>query len=378
MAKRQIPPTASGPGAGTAATGVVDGALLVQPKPGAAMSRLQRTFNGLVREVASLEQRLTTRRDDLELLLARYQARVAGPDRALAEAQFALARALADAHARLTLRGNQKKDLAATLCSLCEDAFLTMAPDAQTEALYDEWAGRSYREVFERTAGVHAEDPDCRFEAEDAATADDDPESSRDDETFAGLDQDDEWDGARRGRPRTADFMARQARRAEQAELTRRSVREVYLALARVLHPDAVADPAERDGREQAMKQATGAYRQNDLLGLLRLELQWINLENGKGHGRGDDTLRAYIRALRDQVTRLEDSLVAQAADPRYDAIAGLAFLPTKRALTELESRARQLRAATAELVELRAMVRGCESRQELAAIVRGARHDRA
>lgn len=356
-------------------------ALLVQPKAGTSMSRLQRTFNGLVQEVAVLERKLATQRDDLEFLLVRYHQRVAKQDRALAQAQFALAAALAAAHVRLQLRGNQKKDLAATLCDLCEDAFLSMAPDAETEALYDEWSERSYREAFERAA----EEQETPFD--DDARGD----SEADSEDERGNDAEDSSDGTRRGRGadaetgssgrgphRTADFAAREARRLEQADLTRRSVREVYLSLARVLHPDTVADPSERDVREEAMKQAAQAYREQDLLVLLRLELRWIRRENDRRDGPGDDTLRAYIRALRQQVARLEDSVAAQAADPRYDAIAGVASLPKARALAELEGRARELRAATAELVELRGMVRGCESRQELAAIVRGARHHRA
>jgi hypothetical protein len=349
------------------------------------MSRLQRSFQGLVREAADLEQRLATQRDDLELLLEHYRTRVAGPDRALAEAQIALAKALADAQARLSLRGNQKKDLAATLCSLCEDAFLSMAPDVEAEALYDEWAERSYREVFERgeaapwqEPGPEETDESDAHGDEGRAGSDSDGSVFEDENAHQGRGRDQAGDEARRGRHRTADFLAREARRAEQAELTRRSLREVYLALARVLHPDTVADPAERDIREEAMKQATGAYRRSDLLALLRLELQWIRRESGEPRHFGDDTLRAYIRALRVQVGQMEDALAAQAADPRYDAISSVAFLPAGKALAELEGRARQLRAATAELVDLRAMVQRCESRQELAALVRGARHDRA
>jgi hypothetical protein len=361
-----------------------DGALLVRPKAGTAMSRLQRTFNGLVQQLSVLEQRLATQRDDLEALLERYQQRVAKSDRAVAEAQVALAAALAAAHGRLRLRGNQKQDLAAMICDLCEDAFLVLRPDAPTEALYDEWSDRSYRDVFERAVPAggedfHDDDDDgeqAEGERDAGAAAGDDDGPQR----HGGTPRDDAdaEHGSRYREHRRADFAARQARRLEQEALTRRSVREVYLSLARVLHPDTVTDPSERLQREEAMKQATGAYREGDLLALLRLELRWIRRESDRGDGPGDDTLRAYVRALRQQVEKLEDALAAQAADPRYDAIAGVAFLPRSRALAELDVRARELRAATAELVELRAIVHGCESRQELAAIVRGARHHRA
>lgn len=361
---------------GDAGPAAVVGALLVRPKAGTSMSRLQRTFNGLVQQVAGLEERLATRKDDLEFLLVRYQQRVAKSDRALAQAQFALASALAAAHGRLHLRGNQKQDLAAMLCDLCEDAFLITAPDAETEALYDEWSDVSYREAFEGAAETQDGPPEDDAVGESEAGADDGSDTEEPpDGPRSGTGE--EGDGTRRGSHRTADFAAREARRLEQADLTRRSVREVYLSLARVLHPDTVADPSERHVREEAMKQAAQAYRERDLLGLLRLELRWIRRDHDRGDGPGDDTLRAYVRALRQQVEKLEDALAVQAADPRYDAIAAVAFLPKSRAMAELEDRARQLRAATADTVELRGVVRGCESRQELAAIVRGARHHR-
>lgn len=378
------------PGSGPVDAG--DRALLVTPGSGGAMSRLQRTFNGLVQDVAALEGRMSSQREDLEFLLARYQQRVAGPDRALAEAQFALARALATAHARIALKANAKKDLGATICGLCEDGFLVLAPDAQTESLYEEWAGRGWREAFRQHEDVDEEAGDSGPRGE-AAQDDAHREAGADDAAGEPQDEsqddheDDESPGAdahgrhagrgNRGGRRTADFVEREARRAKQAELSRRSVRDVYLALARVLHPDAVTDAAEREGREAAMKQATAAYRQSDLLGLLRLELQWIRREEEGRKAPGDDTLRAYIRALREQVARLEDALLAQAGDPRYDAIATVSFLPRTRAVAELERRAKELRAAVAELVEQRAMVLACESRAELAAMVRGARHDR-
>lgn len=374
MARRRIVGGADSAGE----AGGADHALLVQPGAGGPVSRLQRTFNGLVEEVSQLERRLATAREDLEFLLERHQQRVAKKERALAEAQFALARALADAQARLPLRSNAKRDLSATICSLCEEAFLTTVPDAGTEAFYDEWADTPYREAF--APGVFDDDSGQAGEGAGAGPRDEDVDDDRQGDFQADPESDPEadWSGSSSaGRRSRADFAERQARRADQAERTRRSVREVYLALARVLHPDAVPDPAERQQREVAMKQATGAYRQNDLLGLLRLELQWIRRGDGGRSSPGDDTLRAWIRALREQVAKLEAALAGQFGDPRYDAVAGIASLPRTKAVAELERRARELRAVTAELVELRAMVHRCESRQELAAIVRGGRHDR-
>lgn len=365
--------------------------LLVQPQRGQPASRLQRTFNRLVEEAAALEARLATQRDDLEALLSRYRDRVEKLDRGYALAQLALAQALAEAQARVGLRGNQRQDLAATICSLCEDAFLSVAPDAGTEALYDEWSDRSLREQVEAAAARSREprdeqddDPRAagsrRGDGEDlrgrASHAKDDDGFERD----GGAEDDRGDDGGDRfhhhGR-RGADSAAREARRRDQEALARRSVREVYLTLARVLHPDAVVDPERRPEREDAMKLATAAYREGDLLALLRLELRWLRRSGEGRETPGDATLRAWIRALREQVEKLEDAVAAQCADPRYDAIAGLAFLPAKKALAEIESRARQLRAATAEMVDLRAAVHACETKQELAGFVRGARHDR-
>jgi chemotaxis regulatin CheY-phosphate phosphatase CheZ len=64
---------------------------------------------------------------------------------------------------------------------------------------------------------------------------------------------------------------------APQVGQTRRTLRELFRSLARVMHPDQARHEADREKRTQLMKEATRAYEEGDLARLLELETAWQN-----------------------------------------------------------------------------------------------------
>ena len=60
-------------------------------------------------------------------------------------------------------------------------------------------------------------------------------------------------------------------------------LRELFLRLARALHPDRARQAADAESRTDAMKEVNSAYRRRDLARLLEIERLWLETETSSG-----------------------------------------------------------------------------------------------
>lgn len=356
-------------------------ALVIRKQKGKVLSKEQRTFNRLTRRIATLEQKMTSDRARLDALMEAYRAQVAPAETERAQVQLELVRALAAASGRVPLQKRQKADLREMILDLFDEILAVIKPDAELEALYDEWSEVSYREevrqeaeqLKRRTAQALRDEYDIKM---DVSGYDDTPEA------IARF-----MENARRqmreaeaSRPREAGRRRRRAVKQEDHEavlrereaITKKSVRDIYLAVAKVLHPDAVTDAAERSLREEFMKQATLAYRQGDIAALLKLELRWVTRDDKGTNALGDEVLRAYIPALHEQLARLERALSEQIFDPHYRAVSPVMALPERTALGHIRDRANALRADAKFIERQVAFAKACHAKRDLTAFVYG------
>jgi len=95
-------------------------------------------------------------------------------------------------------------------------------------------------------------------------------------------------------------------RRVLQEQKQSKSVRSVYLELVKAFHPDRELDEQEKDRKTEIMGRVTEAYRSNDLLLLLNLQMEYNHIDQGKLDLLADEQLLYYNRVLKQQVTELE------------------------------------------------------------------------
>jgi hypothetical protein len=100
--------------------------------------------------------------------------------------------------------------------------------------------------------------------------------------------------------------------------LRKKSIGSIYKQLAKVLHPDLEPDAEQRSRKVVLMQELTAAYRANDLHTLLRLELEWIQHEQGDIARLTDNKLTIYNEVLREQVNELQEELFFLSRHPRY------------------------------------------------------------
>ena len=339
------------------------GTLVIRSQTGRKLSREQQRFNKLLDRVAELERAIAAERIRLEDLLVHYHSALGRLHQAMAERCVALAHAVGEVAAAYRIGQRQKAPIRRIITGLCQVASQYVRLDERAESLYDEWIETPHLAKRRRNAEK------ARATSDDAGASADDEQLDFD-EILRRVREDLGFDAREAGANFDDPGERETADPGSKAELTRKSVRSVYLALAKVLHPDTVADAEERALREASMKQAALAYREGDLVTLLKLEMRWV-ASTGSAHSAASGAaVRAYLPALERQVADLEARLRFQFDDPRYLEVRPVAGLTTKQAHTEIARRAKWVKARTKQIEEFRSRVRSCRSKFDFLLVV--------
>lgn len=307
--------------------GAPTSAVIEQPAPGAglvrihgpkdALSREQEAFNRLASRIRNLKARLEQAEQD-QLGLDRFHLTQHRPAlEALGQALLDLALKLEETATRGRPDKTETRRLKQAVPSLLDHAFDLIEPTPEGLALHDLYArkGHEARRREEATADADlflalAEvmgfeiPPEVRAKRHDQQAMDDFAES-------LARQAAEELEAAERAqaqrasrRKRTKRQLDKEAAEKAKAELKQRSLRDIYLALAKVLHPDIEPDPVQRRHKEGYLKQASAAYQDGNLMELLQLELAW--LETSGTQDAPPDKLRLFLEVLKDQAAALE------------------------------------------------------------------------
>lgn len=96
------------------------------------------------------------------------------------------------------------------------------------------------------------------------------------------------------------------ARKDLQEKKQTKSVRSVYLDLVKAFHPDREMDEQEKERKTEIMGRVTEAYRANDLLLLLNLQMEYNHIDQNQLNQLADEQLLYYNKVLKQQVDELE------------------------------------------------------------------------
>lgn len=327
-------------------------------EPGRPLTKAQKKFDRLLRKVEALraqqiretarwdrfvklyqelihpeEQRMAKRRKDVVLLLVEHwrEPRGLGPRQRDQLADF--------------LRAQLRE-----LSGAGGDLF-----DAELKKLWDALHPKRARDE-EAAEESDAEDPEAPREEDDTEP---EAETWEANETEAG----DAGASASSG-PKSS------ARVALREELRKRTVVGIYKQLAKVLHPDLEQDPALRERKHTLMQELTKAHREGDLHTLLRLELEWINREQGDLARLGDEKLAIYLELLEEQVDELQAAVREIPYAPRFAAVAR--FLdPISGAPLEAEEILGEIRRMSTSLKQFRDVLAGPGALRELREVLR-------
>ena len=301
---------------------------------GQRLTKAQQTFNRLVKKIEALRSELERETRRLDDALAYYGTHLHPRRRRQTELRKGFVRALAAFLDDKRVKGKKDRSM---LCEIIaeqlEEILAAEGPllEDDLRALFERVNGRSFEEA------QHEEFEAARDEI--AAAFDDlginidlsDIKPGMSDETMAAKaaemmnrfrEQAEEGrESPAQSRRKTPRQLQKEERERVAEELRKKTVATIYKQLARVLHPDLELDVQLKNQKEALMQQLTVAYRNSDMHTLLRLEMEWIQREEGNVERLTDEKLAIYNETLKEQVQDLEQELHQLPLHPRYQPI---------------------------------------------------------
>jgi hypothetical protein len=286
--------------------------LSIAPQPGqATLSAAQKKFNTLIRKIESQRKLLA----DWQEAIPAYQQRRArdldplvGAYRAL---HIDLVHFLDQASYQKGLSKADRQTLSELICDLAET--LMNGPEEEAmKALYNQHsadgdfdtqaqeAREAIKSQVEESFGVDLGDDLDLDSPDEMVRRLHEQMQARQAEAAAAQEQ------HRSKRKKTARQIKQEQEEQQEQQQIGQSVREVYRKLASALHPDRETDPQERDRKTALMQRVNQAYASNNLLDMLRLQLEVEQIDQQHIQGLGEERLRRYNQVLAEQLSELQ------------------------------------------------------------------------
>lgn len=380
-----------------------------RPQPGAAQelvpaAQAQAALSPEHKRYRLLQQRIDKAQAELQawdvqtpLFAQAYRARVSPLLQEMAELQMQMVRRLADLLAvKGTWNKPDQRTLRRALCERAADLALDenlAEPDAaEMKALHDRYAEHKLDAVQQDRLG------EVRAMLEEITGLDlgDEPLNSEEDlreraqrKMFERMSREVGRGGKGEGddakgpagpggssgaqRAQGARARAAQHKQQQQAEEATKSVREVFRKLASALHPDRAADEDDRRRRTELMQRANQAYTANDLLALLKLQLELEQVDAEHVARASSRHLQHINRVLAEQLEELREELLHRSETFAMEfAVEPWIKLNPRRLEPLLTPQVRELQAALAKAqAELRQLADPAQARRWVAQVRR-------
>jgi hypothetical protein len=319
-----------------------------------ARSRVRKQFNTLIKKTEAARLLLASWKESMPAIMAEAE-RELHPllDDYMAHQRRKLL--LLDHMHRESIKAKRERaKLSKLIYSIALD-LLAGSDDPEVKAIHDRHSivgddgvrdADAFREMMAAALGVEIHEVSDMFPPADLFAGHEDDEDDGDgEEAAAGARASRSEPGARR---KSAAALAREQKQANEAAKLRQSVRDIFRKLTSALHPDRELDAAERARKTELMQRVTVAYKTNDLLALLELQLESEQIGQADLNGLSDERVAHYNKILSGRLREIEAE-IAVFEDEAWRQSGGLLLRPTPKAL---------LRRLRVDIAEMRAQLK--------------------
>ena len=292
----------------------------------ATLSKAQKEFNRLTKRIAKLEKEVHDFREGATRLRQRVQNEYRPLQAQHNDTRAALVRVLDHAHEAYKLTKTERKKIVDIIAHGCADLLdrghadlqpiidkydppLSEEEAAEAEAAdaeIDQQAAEMMKQFFSQQFGVKF-DPAADVSTPEKMEAYMAQQMAEREEQFAAQEAEKAERRAKRKKS-PKQQAAEEQKQAEEKNITQ-AVRTLYKDLVKALHPDLEPDEAEKLRKTELLKQVTTAYEANELLTLLRLQLELNRIDQSHLENLAEDQLRYYNKLLREQARELDEAL---------------------------------------------------------------------
>jgi len=328
----------------------------------APLSKAQKEFNRLTKRIAKLERDVHDFREAATRLRQRVQNEYRPLQARHNEARADLVRLFDRALGTYKLTKGERHKILDLLLNGCADLlerghadlqpifdkYAPPPPSAEEEAAADRQTSELMKQLFTQRFGI-AFDPAVDVSTKEKFQAYVGEKMAAQQAEYEAQEQ----EARRAPRPKTARQQAAEAKKQAEEKNITKTVRALYLDLVKALHPDREPDEAEKARKTVLLQQVTTAYEANELLTLLRLQLELQRIDQSHLENLAEAQLRHYNQLLRAQVRELEDALYEEQVDLSHFSGQPFYLLATPAAMeydfqrqqAQLETKIKQLTA---------------------------------
>lgn len=307
------------------------------------LSEKQKLFNEYSRQIDQLNQKLVREKIRLDELKNEFHKDIYQLFAQLAEERINLAMLFHKATFDFKFYNSQLETFGEVIVYLFEKAFESIDPSDDQEIIFQQWKGQTYSNAQSEDIYQIKKKISDQLLVEHGIYMNID-DYSNDLEGFTKFTNEvklvlSEKDFSKKKKKKKSkkEVKEEQTKEAEVA-LQNRSIRSIYISLAKVLHPDISQNSMDLAEKEKLMKRVTAAYQLKDLHTLLMLEQAWVSAQNLRIDQLEDHQLEIYLQSLKERMKSLEKEIENLYRSPIYAEIAHLISLNEKKSLQKIKS----------------------------------------
>ena len=338
--------------------------LIITTQEKQLLSKQQQTFNRLITKIEKLRQELEQTNNILNKKLDFYVKHIYPLDQEMTSLKKEVVKILFTFFTNKKLLSKKQKEalrevIITQLSNILK--FETGEPDNELKEIFKAVEGISYEEAAEEDFDSMKYEMAEMFEEFGFDMDLDDMHSNMTQEEIIKkmLEMQDQLKQQEEAKQHKRSSQKKTKKQLEKAERERlieeartKNISSIYRQLAKAFHPDLEQNEQLKLEKEQLMKQLTTAYEKKDLHTLLRLEIAWIQKEENNPDKLGDEKLKIYNEALKQQVQELEDELHMLLEHPRYQPLQKFAMFPYELKSIDIDREKQQAEATIKDITE--------------------------
>jgi hypothetical protein len=287
---------------------------LASPSEQASLSRAQKTFNKLIKEIETEKLKFKQWQEAIPAYQKKYTEQLLPLQKEFDQDRLSMVLLLDQAFDQYKLSKTEIKKLSYILSDLAQaliEVFQDGDETEQLKAIYNKHSGGDF------DAEMEEDDADMKAimgeilgvelgEDFDFNSPEDIAKLMQAKENQANEDRARFAQAQPKPRKKSAKALAQEAKLEEEKNNIKLSLREVYRKLVSSLHPDREQDEAERKRKTGLMQRVNVAYEKQDLLGLLELQLEIEQIDQNMLNTLSEQRLKYFNKILTEQVNELK------------------------------------------------------------------------
>ncbi|MDO9153777.1 MAG: hypothetical protein Q7U47_08750 [Paludibacter sp.] len=314
------------------------------------LSKQQQRFNQLIKKIENCEKEIENTKTLGYELDAFYKKNIIPVEKDFGDACFVWAKVLHEFAIPFKLTESQRDKLDSHIIELCNIALSYIEPNEEQKVFYDSYSFISYKDKIESEKQDIIDEfhefmrDEMNVDMKDIPFDPDDAEKTQEYlnkllEKLENKKNEDRHNWQKQeNQTKTKKQIEKEQQKLLEDELTKKSLRSVYISLAKILHPDTETDQQLIAEKSELMKKVTVAYEQKDLSTLLKLEMEWVHQTAENLQLLTEDKLKLYNGILQDQLNDLQNELYAIKMNPAFLNVSSLLNYNKNYALSILKA----------------------------------------